>query len=175
MLVPARIPIDPVGAIARLATGRLMLSSSENLWDTESLMPLYTDSHWCSSSVTSYLKLRLISHSCMPIKPRPSLRFFSLTSYTFWYGSFALSVPHKRNFVASSTMSLSSFMLSIRPRFNEPKLHTSESSSLHTSVQALRNVSFSLSKKLKLNPGSAVLKACLTFFWNISPTSPVRQ
>ena len=45
----------------------------------------------------------------------------------------------------------------------EPKLHTSESSSDVTSVHAFLSVSFCLSPKLKLKPGSPVFKACLQF------------
>jgi len=45
-------------------------------------------------------------------------------------------------------------------QFKDPKLQTSESSLLVTSVQAFLNVSVSFSKKLKLNPGSPVSRAC---------------
>ena len=44
--VPASIPIDPVGAIALLATGFVMDNLSANSLDTLSDSPLYTDSHW---------------------------------------------------------------------------------------------------------------------------------
>ena len=107
--------------------------------------------------------------------PKPNRLFFSLILYTLSYGNSARKVPQSKNLVPNSTTLASSSNDSIRPKFKLPKLHTSLSSADVTSVQALRRVSSSLSIKLKLNPGSADLSACLTLAVKTSPASPVFQ
>ena len=153
----------PVGAIARYPFGRLRKSLSQCSLAAFSDSVSYMFNHLCSSRVISYFIPRLSNHSCIPIRPKPRRLFCCLIFSILVVGSSALIKPQTRNFEARCTTSLKSSAVSIFAMLIDPRLQQSESSELVTSVQALRRVSPCLAPKLKLNPGSPVIKACLTF------------